>query len=49
MFGTMSIGGVLDVAIGLMFIYFLLAQIATGLQEVLAGFAAVAKTRNFPR
>jgi hypothetical protein len=40
MFGTMSIGGVLDVAIGLMFIYFLLAQIATGLQEVLAGFAA---------
>ena len=40
MFGTMSIGGVLDVAIGLMFIYFLLAQVATGLQEVIAGWFA---------
>ena len=40
MFGTMSIGGILDVAIGLMFIYFLLAQVATGLQEVIAGWFA---------
>lgn len=36
----MSLGGILDVAIALVFIYFLLALIASGIQEVIAGVFA---------
>jgi hypothetical protein len=34
---TMNIGPVLDVAIGMVFVYFLLALIASGIQELVAG------------
>jgi len=39
MLGTISLGAILDVTIGMMLIYFLLAQVATGIQEAIAGVA----------
>lgn len=39
MLGTISLGAILDVTIGMMLIYFLLAQVAAGIQEAIAGVA----------